>query len=271
MKASALIPSLQDGVSVRDEETQLAYGADLIAEAGLCLRLSRLSIATAQVLFHRFYVVASLHAHGHVWTAAAALLVACKTEEHHRRVRDVANAVHYCFCARESIGPMDVHKRPLPLDYYGQPGFEWKSTIVSSERHLLKELGFRVFVDHPHKFVLVFTNVLKDKSGASTDEWRELTQGAWNYVNDAYRSRVPVLESPEAVACACIALSARRFDVVLPSEWMTVFGTEPLLCDRICEALGRVYTLGPTGGCFLDLARCGFLDLVKVTGASGAP
>lgn len=270
MKMSALIPSLQDGVSVREEETQLAYGADLIAEAGLCLRLSQLSIATAQVLFHRFYVVASLHSHGHVWMAAAALLVACKIEEQHRRIRDVANAVHYCFCARESTGPADTSKRPLPLDYYGQPGFEWKSIIVSSERHLLKELGFQVFVDHSHKFVLVFANVLKDKGSASTDEWLELTQGAWNYANDAYRSRLPVLESPEALACACIALSARRFNVLLPSEWTTVFGIEPQLCNQICEALEKVYTLGSTSGRFMDLAHCGLMNVVNGAGPSGS-
>lgn len=269
MQTSALIPSLQDGVSACEEETQLAYGADLIAEAGLCLRLPQISIATAQVLFQRFYVVASLHAHGHVWMAAAALLVACKIEENHRRIRDIANAVHYCFCARESTGPMDADKRPLPLDYFGQSGFEWKRIIISSERHLLKELGFQVFVDHPHKFVLVFANVLKDKDCTSTIEWSELTQASWNYANDAYRSRLPVLESPEAVACACIALSARRLNIVLPLKWMQVFGIEQRTCDQLCEALEKVYILGPTGGRFLDLACCGFLDLVSGNGSSG--
>lgn len=273
MKASALIPSRQDGVSSTEEEIQLAYGADLIAEAGLCLRLSQLSIVTAQVLFHRFYVVASLHAHGHVWIAAAALLVACKTEEQQRRVRDVANAVHYCFCARESVGVLDADQRPVPLDYYGQPGFEWKRIIVASERHLLKELGFQVFVDHPHKFVLVFANIMSDKGGldncgVSAKDWREMIQGAWNYANDAHRSRFPVLESPEAVACACIALSAHRSNLLLPDEWMVVFGIEPELCDGIKGSLEKLYALGATAGRFLDFAQCGLLDMVNSRGVS---
>jgi cyclin L len=267
MNVSSLIASRQDGVSAIVEELQLAYGADLIAEAGICLRLSQVTIATAQVLFHRFYVVASLHAHGHIWTAAAALLVACKTEEQHRRIRDIANGVHYCFCAREGVGRKCAKGRPVPLDYYGEAGFEWKRTIIASERHLLKELGFQVFVNHLHKFVLVFANILREKAGLSDwdvdgGRWRRMLQGAWNYANDAHRSRLPIFESAEAVACACISLSADRAGVTLPPQWTDVFGTGRAQCDRIRGALERVYAVGSTAGSFEDLARCGIVAMV---------
>lgn len=267
MAFSTLVASRQDGVSPRTEGLQLAYGADLIAESGLCLRLSQVSIATAQILFHRFYVVASLHAHGHVWIAAAALLVACKTEEQQRRVRDIANSVHYCFSARESKGAKDSDGRPVPLDYFGQAGFEWKRTIVAAERHLLKELGFQVFVEHPHKFVLVFANILREKAGccdwdANGGRWRVMVQGAWNLASDAHRSRLPILERPESVACACIALSADRAGINLPPDWTTVFGTDLSLCDRIRDVLRNLYALGSTAGLFQDLACCGMLEFL---------
>jgi cyclin L len=262
MSVSSLLPSRQDGVAADVEELQLAYGADLITEAGRCLRLPQVVIVSAQVLFHRFYTVTSLKAHGHVWTAAAALLVACKSEEQQRRVRDVANVVHYCFCARERVGAAGADGRPRPLDYYGEPGYEWKRTVIAAERHLLKELGFQVRVDHPHKFVLVFMNTMRDAAGAAggwADDaaWRGVLQAAWNYASDALRARLPVVEAPEAVACACIALAADRCGRPLPAGWAGVFGADEPRCRRIAAAIRRVYGLGVTAGRFEDVALCG--------------
>lgn len=47
---------------------------------------------------------------------------------------------------------------------------------MKSERAILKELGFMVYVELPHKFILNYTKVL-DGDG-------ELTQQAWNFLND---------------------------------------------------------------------------------------
>lgn len=265
----AVVPSLLDGIPSDVEELQLAYGADLISEAGRCLRLSQLVIVSAQTLFHRFYAVTSLQAHSHLWSASAALLVATKAEEQGRRIRDIANVVHYCFCAREKIGTLDAEGRPTPLEYYGEPGYEWKSTIVTAERHMLKELGFHVLTDSPHKFVLVFMNTLRDKAGFA--DWsdkrasslRDVLRAAWKYANDAHRGRAPVLEKPEALACACISLAAQNCEEELPAGWEVVFGSDDVSCRRICAAIKRLCSLGPTAGRFVDLAKYGVVDMCK--------
>jgi Cyclin, N-terminal domain len=298
--------SVRDGVPQDVERVQLAYGADLIVECGVLLRLPRVAIVSAQVLFQRFYVVVSLKAHGHVWMAAAALLVASKAEEQPRRIRHIANVVYHSFCTREGLGAVrsgnasavsdaaDTVKL-LPLDYYGPLGYDWKCGIVDAERHLLKELGFRVLVDHAHKFVLVFVNTLRDKSGCANWEnvnsfdvdadaaadadgaansWQEVLQRSWCYANDAQRMQGPAaLEAPESVACACISLSARDIGLELPARWQEVFGGAAggaALEATIKEA--SLVTM--TAGRFVDVARSAIANLcgprIAQTGLSSA-
>lgn len=52
----------------------------------------------------------------------------------------------------------------------------FKKELVHVERHLLRTFGFVLHVDHPHKFVLNYLNILK--AGAA------LKQEAWNLAND---------------------------------------------------------------------------------------
>lgn len=62
----------------------------------------------------------------------------------------------------------------------------WKNHIQSIELIILKELGYELYVDHPHKFVLHMINVLsvKDISSEEAEVWKELAQRAWNFCND---------------------------------------------------------------------------------------
>lgn len=53
-----------------------------------------------------------------------------------------------------------------------------KSDIVEVERYILRELGFILHVDHPHKSVLNYLKVL--------DAEPRLMQEAWNLTNDRY-------------------------------------------------------------------------------------
>lgn len=53
-----------------------------------------------------------------------------------------------------------------------------KEELIIAERHVLKDFGFRLTVEHPHKLLPNYQNALKTPP--------ELLQPAWNYVNDAY-------------------------------------------------------------------------------------
>ena len=39
----------------------------------------------------------------------------------------------------------------VPMEYTGEQYFSTKNTVIKYERFLLKELGFCVHVQHPHK------------------------------------------------------------------------------------------------------------------------
>ncbi len=53
-------PSRQDGVTADDETRARVYGCEIIQEAGMLLRLPQVTMATGQVLLHRFYCKQSL-------------------------------------------------------------------------------------------------------------------------------------------------------------------------------------------------------------------
>lgn len=52
-----------------------------------------------------------------------------------------------------------------------------KQELIDVERHLLRTFGFILHVDHPHKFVLNYLNILLKAD-------QSLKQEAWNLAND---------------------------------------------------------------------------------------
>ena len=59
-----------------------------------------------------------------------------------------------------------------------------KQELINVERHLLRTFGFILHVDHPHKFVLNYLNILE--AGAA------LKQEAWNLSNDRRAPALPM-------------------------------------------------------------------------------
>uniref|UniRef100_A0A1I8F2N0 CYCLIN domain-containing protein n=1 Tax=Macrostomum lignano TaxID=282301 RepID=A0A1I8F2N0_9PLAT len=118
-------------------------GCELIQSASILLKLPHVACATGQVLYQRFYYSRSLVRHHYEHTAMASIFLAAKIEEAPRRARDVINVFHHIRQFRE--------KRPftpLPLD---NNYVNLKNQVIKAERRLLKELGFSVHVQHPHK------------------------------------------------------------------------------------------------------------------------
>lgn len=116
-----------------------------------------------------------------------------------------------------------------------------KNQVIKAERRVLKELGFCVHVKHPHKLIVVYLKYL----GFDEEENREVLQMAWNYMNDSFRTDVFVRYQPETIACACIALSARKLNINMSTTppWYVMFKVheDDLLnaCYRIMELYHR--------------------------------
>ncbi|XP_078064459.1 cyclin-L1a isoform X1 [Mustelus asterias] len=224
-------PSMQDGLDLEVETDLRILGCELIQSAGILLRLPQVAMATAQVLFQRFFFSKSFVKHSFEIVAMACINLASKIEEAPRRVRDVINVFHHL---RQLRGKSRT-PTPLILD---QNYINTKNQVIKAERRVLKELGFCVHVKHPHKIIFMYLQVLECERNQT------LVQTAWNYMNDSLRTSVFVRFKPETVACACIYLAARALQIALPNRphWFVLFGANEEEIQDICITTLKLYT-----------------------------
>ncbi|KAI7791169.1 cyclin-L2-like isoform X2 [Triplophysa rosa] len=226
-----LSPSRAHGLPARTEQQLRSRMCEMIQSAGILLRLPQVAMATAQILFQRFFFCKSLVKHCAETVAMACLHLASKIEEEPRRVRDVLNVFHHL---EHSTGHRCVS--PLLLDdtYVSR-----KSHVIKAERRVLKELGFCVHIKHPHKVIVMYLQVLEGEKNT------RLVQMAWNYMNDSLRTDVFLRFRAETVACACIFLSARVLQIALPDQppWFLLFGASEEDLKEISMCILRLYTL----------------------------
>lgn len=62
---------------------------------------------------------------------------------------------------------------PLLQEYW-----DTKEILVKKEAYILKECGFHLEIEHPHKFLMSYLKIL--------DAQNDFAQHAWNYLNDLY-------------------------------------------------------------------------------------
>jgi hypothetical protein len=226
-------PSRVDGVDAETEMKLRIFGCELIQEAGILLQLPQVAMATAQVLFHRFFFRRSFKSYDAKMLSMAALFCAAKAEEHPRRSRDIINVFNRIDEIRRGI---KIHQ---PIDFTRQKYVDMKNELIRQERHLLKELGFNVFVEHAHKFIVNYLGVLALSNN------KELAQLAWNYLNDSLRTIVYVKFPSEVIATAAIYMAARMLQIPLPESpaWWELFDATKAQLDEIAWHITRLYDL----------------------------
>uniref|UniRef100_A0A804LZW6 Cyclin-L1-1 n=1 Tax=Zea mays TaxID=4577 RepID=A0A804LZW6_MAIZE len=223
-------PSRKDGIDEATETVLRVYGCDLIQESGILLRLPQAVMATAQVLFHRFYCKKSFVRFSAKRVAASCVWLAGKLEESPRKSKHIIFVFHRMECRRENL-PIEF------LDVFSKKYSELRRDLIRTERHLLKEMGFICHVEHPHKFI---SNYL-----ATLEAPPELTQEAWNLANDSLRTTLCVRFKSEVVACGVVYAAARRHRVPLPEDppWWTVFDADEAGIQEVCSVLAHLYSL----------------------------
>ncbi|CAF3859781.1 unnamed protein product [Rotaria sp. Silwood1] len=226
-------PSMNEGLPYDVEYDLRLIGCELIQTACLLLRLPQTAVATGQVLFHRYFYSSSFIRRPMEIFAMACTNLAAKIEENARRIRDVINVFHHIKQIRSG-----KTIRPLLID---QIYIDRKNEVIKAERRLLKELGFCVYVKHPHKMITVYLKVLEK------EREKNLVQTAWNYMNDSLRTDIFLRFTPETIACACIDLAARTLQISLPKNppWFIIFGAKLDEINYIMIAILRLYKHRP--------------------------
>lgn len=115
-------------------------------------------MATAQVLFHRFFCKRSFRQFRVRPMATAVLFLSAKLEESPRAPRDCL-AVFYRMDLRERQQD-DPSVVIAPLETGTNRYDRLKKELIRNERILLREFGFVAHVEPPHKLVLSYLNVL---------------------------------------------------------------------------------------------------------------
>ena len=142
----------------------------------------------------------------------------------------------------------------MVLDPSSNQGVKLKNIMIETERYILKELGFEIFrlTDHAHKYLISYVKLLRAS--------KELTQKAFYYCNDSYKTSLCVHYPPHTIAVGCIYLAIRTSNYPIPkNNWWIIMDTSIKHILEIDSEIMSLYELSKSS--FIELN--GILDKYK--------
>uniref|UniRef100_A0A8C7AJT2 Cyclin-T1 n=1 Tax=Neovison vison TaxID=452646 RepID=A0A8C7AJT2_NEOVI len=210
-------PSRRFGLDPDKELSNRQQAANLLQDMGQRLNVSQLTINTAIVYMHRFYMIQSFTQFHRNSVAPAALFLAAKVEEQPKKLEHVIKVAHACLHPQES----------LP---------DTRSELFNQSTFFL---GFELTIDHPHTHVVKCTQLVRELMTLScflpSDVSLHLTTFSLQY-------------TPPVVACVCIHLACKWSNWEIPVStdgkhwWEYVDGTVTLeLLDALALDLSHIW------------------------------
>ncbi|XP_036092226.1 cyclin-T1 isoform X2 [Rousettus aegyptiacus] len=144
-------PSRRFGLDPDKELSLRQQAANLLQDMGQRLNVSQLTINTAIVYMHRFYMIQSFTQFHQNSVAPAALFLAAKVEEQPKKLEHVIKVAHACLHPQES----------LP-DTRSEAYLQQVQDLVILESIILQTLGFELTIDHPHTHVVKCTQLVRE-------------------------------------------------------------------------------------------------------------
>jgi transcription initiation factor TFIIIB Brf1 subunit/transcription initiation factor TFIIB len=244
MEKLTTTPSSLDGMAQEVETDLRNLACHLIQTAGKLLKLPQVAVATACVLFHRFFYRKSFVRYNMEQAAMGCVSLACKIAECPRRPRDVINVFHHIKQVREGklLQPMILDGEYMALE----------NSVIKAERRVLIELGFCVHTKLPYKLMVAYLQMLGFESH------HRFVQMSWNFMNDSLRTDCFVRYQPETIAWACIYLSAQKLNIPLPQKvaWYRLLDVAE---DDVRDCCYRIVSL-------YQMTRVRQEDLEKIVG-----
>ena len=200
------------------------------------LKLPQITLATANVFLHRFYMRHSMvdtpnrpgfHRYS---IAATSLFLATKVEEDCRKMKDLVIA-----CVRVA------QKAPgKVVDEQDKEYWRWKDNILHNEDLLLEAICFDLSLEPPHKTMfelLVFFGEQENK---------RLRNAAWAFVNDSCMTMLCLLFSSRTIAASSLYAAAKHCGVFLPDDvqgrpWWETVGVKLRSIRKACNIMATMY------------------------------
>ncbi|XP_071072579.1 cyclin-T2 isoform X2 [Dasypus novemcinctus] len=191
-------PSRRCGMEADKELSSRQQAANLIQEMGQRLNVSQLTINTAIVYMHRFYMHHSFTKFNRNIISPTALFLAAKVEEQARKLEHVIKVAHAC------LHPLE----PL-LDTKCDAYLQQTQELVILETIMLQTLGFEITIEHPHTDVVKCTQLVR----ASKD----LAQTSYFMATNSLHLTTFCLQyKPTVIACVCIHLACKWSNWEIP-------------------------------------------------------
>eukprot|EP00019_Armaparvus_languidus_P011701 CAMPEP_0168585274 /NCGR_PEP_ID=MMETSP0420-20121227/3607_1 /TAXON_ID=498008 /ORGANISM="Pessonella sp." /LENGTH=757 /DNA_ID=CAMNT_0008620175 /DNA_START=124 /DNA_END=2397 /DNA_ORIENTATION=- len=238
------------GMDAELEETTRRNWCTFIHQCSMDLAIPQLTIATAAVFFHRFYVISPNKNADKFVVATACLFLAGKVEETPKWLQTLLPKAHQL----KPIGyggtpPSKPTLRPKSDEYE-----KFRTAVLGAERELLQTIAFSLTVQHPYKFLLSAVKaLLPAESGASMSaqaplgaERKRLAQMAWNFVNDSLRTTLCLQFEPKHIALAAIWMASKMTKIDLNrghqnEPWYAKHGCDEKILNSVQTQIVDMY------------------------------
>ncbi|AQK45340.1 Cyclin-T1-5 [Zea mays] len=208
--------SRRDGIDLKKESYLRKSYCTFLQDLGMRLKVPQVTIATAIVFCHRFFLRQSHAKNDRRTIATVCMFLAGKVEETPRPLKDVILLSYEIIHKKDPAAVQRIKQKEV----YEQQ----KELILLGERVVLVTLGFDLNVNHPYKPLVEAIKIFKVAQNA-------LAQVAWNFVNDGLRTSLCLQFKPHHIAAGAIFLAAKFLKVKLPSDgekvWWQEFDVTP--------------------------------------------
>jgi len=234
-------PSILDGLTPEKERENRSKGVNFILQVGIMLKLPQITLATASVFLHRFYMRRSMvDAPGkpgyHYYSmAATSLFLATKVEENCRKMKELVIA-----CVRVA------QKDPLKMvDEQDREYWRWRDNILIHEDLLLEVICFDLSLEPPYKTLYDLLVLFQEENN------KKLRNAAWAFINDSCLTTLCLLFPSRTIATSALYAAARYAGVAFPDDqqerpWWEVIGVDIGDIRRACNYMAEIYEGAPT-------------------------
>ncbi|KAK1399268.1 Cyclin-T1-4 like, partial [Heracleum sosnowskyi] len=217
-----LSPSRQDGIRKEEESHFRKLYCSFLQELGMELKVPQLTIATALLMCHRFYMRQSHAKNCWKTIATASMFLGCKVEDTPSWLNQVIVVAYKLLYKWDPSAPRRIKQKEV---YNVQ-----KELILKGERFLLATLAFNLNIEHPYKPLVGALKKLEISD-------KELTKVAWNYVNDWLHTTLCLQYKPHYIAAGSIFLAAKILKVKLPKGWQMQFDISPKHLEEVFQQM----------------------------------
>ncbi|KAI3953185.1 hypothetical protein MKX01_042180 [Papaver californicum] len=223
-------PSRSDGIDLKKETYLRKSYCTFLQDLGMRLKVPQVTIATAIIFCHRFFLRQSHAKNDRRTIATVCMFLAGKVEETPRPLKDVIVVSYEIINKKDPAAALKIKQKEV----YEQQ----KELILLGERVVLATLDFDFSLFHPYKPLVEAIKKFKVAQNA-------LAQVAWNFVNDGLRTSLFLQFKCHHIAAGAIFLAAKFLKVKLPSDgdklWWQEFDVTPRQLEEVSNQMLELY------------------------------